>query len=80
MAFVCSASIDGYTEMYNRQNLAEACYRMATRGGYVLAFSKRVAADMPDLTWNEYRNVLLANGHGFCGYAEVVVKNAFGRD
>jgi hypothetical protein len=50
---------------------------MATKGGYVLAFSKRVAADMPELTWQQYRNVLLANGHGFCGYAEIVVKRAF---
>lgn len=66
--------------MYNRQNLAEACYRMATKGGYVLAFSKRVAADIPDMTWNEYKNVyLLQNGHGFCGYAEIVVQRAFGR-
>lgn len=65
--------------MYTRQNLAEACYRMGTRGGYVLAFSKLVAHYIPDLTWNEYRNVLLANGHGFCGYAEEVVRRAFGR-
>lgn len=63
--------------MYNMQNLPEACYRMATKGGYVLAFSKRVAADMPELTWQQFRNVLLANGHGFCGYAEIVVKRAF---
>lgn len=63
--------------MYNMQNLPAACYRMATKGGYVLAFSARVAADMPELTWAQYRNVLLANGHGFCGYAEEVVKNNF---
>lgn len=63
----------------NRQNLADSVYRMATRGGYVLAFSKRVAVDIPDLTWMEYRNVLLNNGHGFCGYAEIVVQRAFGR-
>lgn len=62
-----------------RQTLADDVYRMATRGGYVLAFSKRVAADIPDLTWTQYRNVLGANGHGFCGYAESVVRNAFGR-
>lgn len=63
--------------MYNMQNLPEACYRMATKGGYVLAFSTRVGADMPELTWNQFRNVLLANGHGFCGYAEIVVQRAF---
>lgn len=63
--------------MMNRKNLAECVYRMATKGGYVLAFSRRVAADIPDLNWNEYRNVLLNNGHGFCGYAEEVVKRNF---
>jgi hypothetical protein len=65
--------------MYNLQNLPAAVCSMARHGGYVLAFSKRVATDMPELTWTQYRNVLLANGHGFCGYAESVVRNAFGR-
>lgn len=63
--------------MLNRSNLADATYRMATKGGYVLAFVRRVAADIPDMTWTELRNVLLNNGHGFCGYAEIVVKRNF---
>lgn len=62
-----------------RQTLADACYRMATKGGYVLAFSTSVAASIPDLTWDQYRLVLLANGNGFCGYAESVVHRAFER-
>lgn len=62
-----------------RQTLPDDCYRMATKSGYVLAFSARVAASITDLTWNEYRRVLLANGHGFCGYAEAVVRRAFER-
>jgi hypothetical protein len=62
-----------------KQTLPNDCYRMATRGGYVLAFATRVAVAIPDLTWPQFRNVLLANGHGFCGYAEVVVQRAFER-
>jgi hypothetical protein len=62
-----------------RQTLADACYRMATHGGYVLAFSTSVAASNPNLTWDQYRLVLLSNGHGFCGYAESVVRRAFER-
>jgi hypothetical protein len=50
---------------------------MATRGGYVLAFSTRMAAQHQELTWEQFRNVLLANGHGFCGYAESAVRRAF---
>jgi hypothetical protein len=61
------------------KNLADACYRMATKGGYVLAFSTGIAASNPDLTWEQFRNVLLANGNGFCGYAEIVVRRAFER-
>lgn len=59
------------------QTLPDDCYRMATKGGYVLAFSARVAAEMPDLTWERFRAALLANGHGFCGYAEIAVRRAF---
>jgi hypothetical protein len=65
--------------MYTLKTLPEACRRMASHGGYVLAFSKRMAAEMPTLSWEQYRNILTANGHGFCGYAESVVRNAFGR-
>ncbi len=60
-----------------KQQLPQACYEMATRGGYVLAFSTRIAASMPDLTWEQFSRTLRGNGHGFCGYAEVVVKRAF---
>lgn len=66
----------GDTEM-TKQDLPDACYRMATKGGYVLAFATRVAVSIPDLTWEHFRNVLLANGHGYCGYAEIVVRRAF---
>lgn len=62
-----------------RLTLANDCYNMGTKGGYVLAFSTAVAVDIPDLTWEEYRNVLRANGHGFCGYAESAVRRAFER-
>lgn len=59
------------------ESLAEACYRMGTSGGYVLAFSRRVPTLYPGITWATYRNTLLANGHGFCGYAESAVRRAF---
>lgn len=62
----------------NRNTLADSIYRMNARGGYILAFSKSVAAEIPDLTWGEYRNALTANGT-FCGYADEVVRRAFGR-
>ena len=62
-----------------RNTLPEDCYRMATRGGYVLAFATRVAVSIPDLTWSELRNALKNNGYGFCGYAEEAVYNAFMR-
>lgn len=62
-----------------RKTLADDCYRMATKGGYVLAFATCVAAEIADLTWEQFRLVLLANGHGFCGYAESVVQRAFER-
>lgn len=62
----------------NRKNLADSIYRMNARGGYILAFSKDVARDIPDLTWTEYRNALVMNGT-FCGYADEVVRRAFGR-
>lgn len=59
------------------QDLPEACCSMARHGGYVLAFSARMAAMFPDLSWDRYRMILRANGNGFCGYAESVVKHAF---
>ena len=62
-----------------RTTLPEDCYRMATKGGYVLAFATRVAVAIPDLSWNELRRCLQANGFGFCGYAEEVVQRAFER-
>lgn len=65
--------------MITRKTLPDDCYRMATKGGYVLEFSTHVAATIKDLTWEQFRAVLLANGHGFCGYAETVVKRAFER-
>ena len=63
----------------NRNTLADDCYRMATKGGYVLAFATRVAASIADLTWEQFRIVLLSNGHGFCGYPEIAVRRAFER-
>lgn len=62
-----------------RQTLANDCYRMATKGGYILAFSTRVAVSIPDLTWAEFAAALRNNGFGFCGYAEEVVRRAFER-
>lgn len=65
-----------------RRELSNAAYRMATKGGYVLAFAKRVAHEIPDLSWQEFRNVLSNNGtcgDAFCGYAEIVVRRSFGR-
>lgn len=59
--------------------LAHRCHYMATHGGYVLAFSTSVAVEYPDLSWQVFRRLLLANGHGFCGYAEDVVRRAFER-
>jgi len=66
-------------EMTDRKSLAEACYRMGTHGGYVLAFSTSIAAQNPELSWPEFRAILLDNGHGFCGHAEIVVRRAFER-
>ena len=62
-----------------RKTLPGDCYRMATHGGYVLAFATRVAAEIADLTWEQFRLILLANGHGCCGYAEAAVRRAFER-
>lgn len=62
----------------NRKTLANDCYYMTTHGGYVLTFATRVAVGIPDLSWSEFRRVLLDNG-GFCGYAESVVQRAFER-
>lgn len=66
-------------KLYSRANLGEACYRMATKGGYILSFAKTIADEIPDLQWNEFRNAILNNGNGFCGYGEQAVRNAFGR-
>jgi hypothetical protein len=61
-----------------RMTLSEDIFQMNRRGGYILAFSRSVAAEIPDLSWNEYRNALVMNGT-FCGYADSVVRKAFGR-
>jgi hypothetical protein len=65
--------------LYNRSNLGEACYRMATRGGYILSFAKTISCEIPDLKWEEFRTAILNNGNGFCGYGEQAVRNSFGR-
>lgn len=57
--------------------LADACFHMATHGGYVLAFASRIAVANPSLTWAQFRSVLLANGHAYCGYPEIAVRRAF---
>ena len=62
-----------------RKTLPEDCYRMATKGGYILAFATSVAVSIPDLSWAEFANALRNNGFGFCGYAEEVVQRAFQR-
>lgn len=62
----------------SRNTLGEAIFRMNRKGGYILAFSKSVAIDIPDLSWQEYRNAVVANGT-FCGYSDAAVRNAFGR-
>lgn len=64
--------------MYNRKNLADAAFRMASKGGYIFSFVRQVRIDIPDMTWVELRNVILGNGYGnFCGYGEQAVINAF---
>lgn len=62
---------------FNSRDLAEQCYRMATRGGYVLAFATAIGRDNPDLSWPQFSAILQANGHGFCGHAESAVRRAF---
>lgn len=61
----------------NYRDLNDQCYRMSIKGGYVLAFATAISAKNPGLDWQSFRNALLNNGHGFCGYAESAIKHAF---
>lgn len=58
------------------ENLSHRIARMNQTGGYILAFSKSVGIDLPELPWSVFRNKLVGNGT-FCGYGEVAVRRAF---
>lgn len=58
--------------------LSDEIHIMRRYGGYTLAFARRVAAERPELTWEQLRAALYANS-GTCGYADEAIRRAFGR-
>ena len=62
--------------MTDKRKLADAIFQMNRRGGYILAFSTRVAVENPELTWDEYHHLLTQNGT-YCGYHPDVIRRNF---
>ena len=61
---------------HTAENLSHRIFRMNQTGGYILAFSKAVGIDLPEMPWPTYHNKLIGNGT-LCGYAAESVRRAF---